>query len=169
MPWLQFTTPYYILLYIYILAKLLNFFLKEFSFRSCWSNPHVLTVVRAFNRSGSTRAVALNILKAFDRAWDASLLYKYKSNKIQVQYLTLFCLLLVIDGLVLLWMGSSYKIIYLILGLFKTTFKTQGSTPFLLSIISLIMFFVILPSMMMILLPTLRMIRLLVATTRVLS
>ena len=33
-------------------------------------------VARIFNRSGPTRAVALDISKAFDRVWHAGLLYK---------------------------------------------------------------------------------------------
>ena len=36
-------------------------------------------IVRAFNRSGATRAVALDISKAFDRVWHAGLLHKRKS------------------------------------------------------------------------------------------
>ena len=36
-------------------------------------------IARAFNRSGATRAVALDISKAFDRVWHAGLLHKLKS------------------------------------------------------------------------------------------
>ena len=36
-------------------------------------------IARAFNRSGATREVALDISKAFDRVWHASLLHKLKS------------------------------------------------------------------------------------------
>ena len=44
----------------------------QYGFRSSWSIADLLTVVsdriaRAFNRSGATRAVALDISKAFDR------------------------------------------------------------------------------------------------------
>ena len=36
-------------------------------------------IARAFNRSGATRAVALNIPKAFDRIWHAGLHHRLKS------------------------------------------------------------------------------------------
>ena len=36
-------------------------------------------IARAFNRSGATRAVALDISKAFDRVWYTGLLPKLKS------------------------------------------------------------------------------------------
>ena len=39
----------------------------------------------AFNRSGATRAVALDISKAFDRVWHAGLLHKLKSYRISGQ------------------------------------------------------------------------------------
>ena len=42
-------------------------------------------IARAFNRSGATRAVALDISKAFDRVWHASLLHKLKSYGISGQ------------------------------------------------------------------------------------
>ena len=52
-----------------------------------WSSPltaDLLTVVydripRDFNRSGATRAAAVNKSKAFDRVWHAGLLHKLKS------------------------------------------------------------------------------------------
>ena len=55
----------------------------QYGFRSSRSTPDLLTVVsdriaRAFNRSGATRAVALDISKAFDRVWHAGLLHKLK-------------------------------------------------------------------------------------------
>ena len=36
-------------------------------------------IIRAFNRSGATQAVARDISKAFDRFWHAGLLYKLRS------------------------------------------------------------------------------------------
>ena len=42
-------------------------------------------IARAFNRSGATRAVALDISKAFDRVWHAGLLHKLKSYGISGQ------------------------------------------------------------------------------------
>ena len=42
-------------------------------------------IARAFNRSGTTRVVALDISKAFDRVWHAGLLSKHKSYGISGQ------------------------------------------------------------------------------------
>ena len=47
-------------------------------------------IARAFNRSEATRAVALDISKAFDRAWHAALLHKLKSYGISGQIFGLF-------------------------------------------------------------------------------
>ena len=57
---------------------------SQYGFRSSRSTADLLTVVsdriaRAFNRSGATRAVALDISKAFDRVWHAGLFHKLKS------------------------------------------------------------------------------------------
>ena len=65
-----------------------------YGFRSSRSTTHLLTVVsdritRAFNRSGATRAVALDISKAFDRVWNAGLLHKLTSYGISGQILGL--------------------------------------------------------------------------------
>ena len=59
----------------------------QYGFRSSRSTTDLLTVVsdriaRAFNRSGATRAVALDISKAFDWVWHAGLLHKLKSYRI---------------------------------------------------------------------------------------
>ena len=62
----------------------------QHGFRSSRSTADLLAVVseriaRAFNRSGATRAVALDIPKAFDRVWHAGLLHKFKSYGISGQ------------------------------------------------------------------------------------
>ena len=56
----------------------------QYGFRSSRSTTDLLTILsyriaRAFNRSGATRAVVLDISKAFDRVWHAGLLHKLKS------------------------------------------------------------------------------------------
>ena len=55
----------------------------QYGFRSSRSTADLLTVVSdriasSFNRSRATRAVALDISKAFDRVWHAGLLHKLK-------------------------------------------------------------------------------------------
>ena len=62
----------------------------QYSFRSSWSIADLLTVVsdgnaRAFKSSGATRAVALDISKAFDRVGHAGLPHNLKSYGISVQ------------------------------------------------------------------------------------
>ena len=62
----------------------------QYGFRSSRSTVDLLPVVsdriaKAFNRSGVTRAVALDISKAFDRVWHAGLLHKLKSYGISGQ------------------------------------------------------------------------------------
>ena len=62
----------------------------QYGFRSSRSTADLLTVVsdriaRAFNRSGATRAVALDISKGSDRVWHAALLHKLKSYGISGQ------------------------------------------------------------------------------------
>ena len=59
----------------------------QYGFSSSRSAADLLLVVsdriaRAFNRSGATRAVALDICKAFDRVCHAGLLHKPKSYRI---------------------------------------------------------------------------------------
>ena len=55
----------------------------QYRFRSSRSTEDLLTVAtdriaRGFNRSGATRAVALDIFKAFNKVWNAGLLHKHK-------------------------------------------------------------------------------------------
>ena len=62
----------------------------QYGFRSSRSTADLLTIVSdriagAFNRSGATRAVALDISKAFDRVWHAGRLHKLTSYGISGQ------------------------------------------------------------------------------------
>ena len=59
----------------------------QYSVRSSRSTPDLLTVLfdriaRAFNRSGATAAVALDISKAFYKVWLVGLLHKLNSHGI---------------------------------------------------------------------------------------
>ena len=72
-------------------------------FRSSQSIADLLSVVsdiytRTFNRSGATRAVALDISKAFNRVWHVCPIHKRKSYGISVRHLALFRLFSVIKG-----------------------------------------------------------------------
>ena len=56
----------------------------QYGFRPSWSTADLLTIlsdrfVRAFNRSEATRAVALDISKAFNRVWHTDFLHILKS------------------------------------------------------------------------------------------
>ena len=62
----------------------------QYGFRSSRTTADLLTVVydkiaRAFNRSGATWAVALDISKAFERVWHIGLLHKLNSYVISGQ------------------------------------------------------------------------------------
>ena len=70
----------------------------QYGFRSSQSAADLLTVVSdriatALNRSGATRAVVVDISKAFERVWHAGLLHKVLSlMEFQVRYLALYLL-----------------------------------------------------------------------------
>ena len=132
---------------------------SQYGFRSSRSTADLLTVVsdriaRAFNRSGVTRAVALDISKAFDRVWHAGLLRKPKSNGFQVRYLALFLLFSVIGSLGWFWMGSLHKKIQLMLEFRKAPFLALHFSYYTLMTFLMILS-VILLSMLTILLSTL--------------
>ena len=66
------------------------FFNFQYAFRSSRSTADLPTamsyrITRAFNRSEATRAVSLDISKAFDRIWHAGLLHKLKAYGISGQ------------------------------------------------------------------------------------
>ena len=85
----------------------------QYGFRSSRSTADLLTVVsdriaRAFNRSGATGAVALDISKAFDWVCHAGLLHKLKFYGILARYLALFLLFSVIDNFEWFWMEKVF-------------------------------------------------------------
>ena len=74
----------------YILAELFNMCLKDSCFPGCWKVSSVVPVFKnvwvvsdrtawTFNRFEATRAIALDISKAFDRVWHVCVLHKLKS------------------------------------------------------------------------------------------
>ena len=88
------------------------FFLFSVWFRSSRSTANLLTVVcdriaRAFSRSRDTRAVALDISKAFDRVWHAGLLHKLKYYGISGQIIGLISSFLSIGRLQVVLDGKS--------------------------------------------------------------
>ena len=84
--------------------------MSQYGFRSSGSTADLLTVVsdrivRAFNRSVATQALALDISKAFNRVWHVGLLHKLRSYGISGQIFGLIssffsnrCFLVVLDG-----------------------------------------------------------------------
>ena len=71
----------------------------QYGFKSSRSTADLLTVIsdriaRAFNRSGATRAVALDISKVFDRAWHGGLLRRLRCYGISGQIFGLISSLL---------------------------------------------------------------------------
>ena len=79
-------------------------------------------IATAFNRSGATWAVALNISKAFDRIWHASLLHKLKSYGISGQIFGLISSFLSSRQLWVVLDGSLHKNIQLMLEFLKALF-----------------------------------------------
>ena len=131
----------------------------QYSFRSSRSTADLLTVVsdriaRAFNRSGVTRAVALDISKAFDRVWHAGLLHKLKSYGISGQIFGLISSFLRIGDFKWFWMERLHKNIQLMRGFLKAPFVVLHFSYYTLMTF-LMMLSVILPPMLMILLSNL--------------
>ena len=127
----------------------------QYCFRSSRSTADLLTVIfdriaRAFNRSGATRAVALDVSKAFDRVWHSGLFHKLKPYGISDQIFGLI-LFSVIDGFEWFWMENLHKKIHLILEFLKAPFLVLHFSDRTLMIF-LTMLSVILLSMLMILL-----------------
>ena len=101
---------------------------------------------RAFNRSGDTRAIALDISKAFDRVWHANFFHKLNLMKFQVRYLALFLLFSVIGGLWWFWMGNLHKNIQLMLVL-HFSYYTSMTFRMILSVIFLYMLMILLSTL----------------------
>ena len=132
-------------------------------FRSSQSTADLVTVVsdgiaRAFNKSGATRAVALDISKALTEFGMLVFFTNLSLIKFQVRYLALFLLFLVISSFGLFWMGNLYKNIQLMLVFLNGLFLVLHFSYYTLMTF-LMMLHVILLSMLMILLSTLDVIR----------
>ena len=135
--------------------------MHQISFGSSQSTANLLTVVsdwisRTFNRSGATRAVALDIFKAFGRVCHAGLLHKLKSKGISGQIFGLISTFLSNKRFRVVLDGKSSQEYPVIAGVLQGSIL--GNTLFLLYINDLMMLSVILLSMLMMLLSTLHLI-----------
>ena len=135
----------------------------QYGFRSSRSTADLLTVVsdriaRAFNKSGATQAVALDISKAFNRVWHAGLLHKLKSYGISGQIFGLISSFLSNRRFQLVQIGSLQKNIQLMLVFHKCPFLVLHFSYYTLKTF-LMMLSVIFISMLMILLCILNVIR----------
>ena len=132
-------------------------------FRSSQSTADLVTVVsdgiaRAFNKSGATQAVALDISKALTEFGMLVFFTNLSLIKFQVRYLALFLLFFVISSFGLFWMGNLYKNIQLMLVFLNGLFLVLHFSYYTLMTF-LMMLSVILLSMLMILLSTVDVIR----------
>ena len=135
----------------------------QYGFRSSRSTADLLTVVsdriaRAFNRSGATLAVALDISKAFGML---VFFTNLSLTEFQVRYSALFLLFSVVDDFEWFWMESLQKNIQLMREFLKAPFLLLHLSYYKLMTF-LMMLSVILLSMLMILLSILGVIALLI-------
>ena len=86
----------------------------QHGFKSSQSTADLL-IVMSDRIARATRAVALNISKAFDRVWHAGLFHKLKSNGISGQTFGLILSFFVIDVFEWFWIESLHKNIQLML------------------------------------------------------
>ena len=134
----------------------------QYGFRSSRSTTDLLTVVsdrvdRAFNRSGATPTVALD-LRLSTGFGMLVFLTNLSLMKFQVRYLALFPLFSVINGFKWFWMGRLHKNIQLMLGFLKASFLVLHFCYYKLMTFLIILSVIVL-SMLMILFSTLNMIR----------
>ena len=134
----------------------------QYGFRSSRSIADLLTIVsdriaRAFDRSGATRAVALDISKVFDRVWHAGLLHKLKSYGISGQIFGLISSLVSNRRLRVLLDGKSSQEYLVNAGVLKALLVLHFSCYTLMTILTMLS--LILLSMLMILLSILIAIR----------
>ena len=123
----------------------------QYGSRSSRSTAGLLTVVsdrtgRAFNMSGATRAVILDISKAFDRVWHAGLLHKPKSYGVSGQVSGLISSFPSNRRLRVVLNGILHKNIQLMLEFLKAqgSYYTLMTFPTMLSVISLSMLMILL-------------------------
>ena len=138
----------------------------QYGFRSSQSTADLLTVifdriVRVFNRSGATRAVAFDISKAFDMIWHAGLLHKLKSYRVSGQIFGLFLLFSVIDDFQWFWIESLHKNIQLMREFLKGPFLVLHFSCCILMTFVMVLSLVLV-SMLMILLSILGLMRYLI-------
>ena len=135
----------------------------QYGFRSSRSTADLLTVVsdtiaKAFNRSGATRAVALDISKTFDRFWHAGFLHKLKSYGISGQIFDLISYFLSNRRLQVVLDGKSSQEYPVNAGVPQGLFLVLHFSYYTLMTF-LMMLSIILLSLLMILLSTLNVIR----------
>ena len=135
----------------------------QYRFRSSRSTANLLTIVseriaRAFNKSGATRVVALDISKAFDRVWHAGLLHKLKSYGISGQIFGIISSFLSNSWLRVVLEGSLRKNIQSMLEFLKAPFLVLHFSYYTLMTFLMMLSVILLP-MLTILLSILSVIR----------
>ena len=116
---------------------------------------------RVFNRSGTTRPVALDTSKAFDRVWHAGLLHELRSYGIADQIFGLISSFFSNSRLLMVLDGNPHKNIQLMLEFLRVSLLVLHFSYYTL-MTSLMMLTVILLSVLMILLPIVNVIRYLI-------
>ena len=136
----------------------------QYGFRSSLSTANLLTVVSdriargAFNRSGATRAMALDISKVFAGFRMVVYFTNLCLGEFQVRYLALFFLFSVVDGFEWFWIEILHRSICLVLEFLKGPFLVLHFSCCILMTFLMVLS-VVLISMLMILLCILGVIR----------